>query len=286
MQQVSTAAELRGARQKLGGSLGFVPTMGFLHQGHLELVRRARAESEAVAVSIFVNPTQFGPNEDFAAYPRDMERDLALLRAEGVDLVWTPGVGDIYPPGFSTYLHVEGLDSRLEGAARPGHFRGVATVVYQLFALVAPQRAYFGQKDAQQVLVIRRMARDMRLPLEVVVCPTRREPDGLAMSSRNVYLSAEERAVAPALYQGLQAAAARYRAGERSAEALRAAARAPIEAQPLLRLEYLSAADPETLEELEMVADRAVVSLAARLGRARLIDNIVLGPDGATESLL
>ncbi|GAB4209457.1 MAG: pantoate--beta-alanine ligase [Roseiflexaceae bacterium] len=285
MQQIETLDALRRARAQLGG-LGLVPTMGYLHEGHMDLVRRARAENEAVAVSIFVNPTQFGPNEDFERYPRDMERDLALLRREGVDLVWTPPVSEVYPSGASTFVTVEGLTERLEGAMRPGHFRGVATVVCKLFVATAPQRAYFGQKDAQQVLVIRQMVRDLLLPLDLVVCPTVREPDGLAMSSRNVYLGPAERAAAPALYAGLRAAAELYRAGQRNAETLREAVRTTVAREPLLRLEYVSLADPATLEELETVAGRGLISLAARLGKTRLIDNLVIGPDGTTEGLL
>lgn len=286
MRRIETVDEFRQVRRGLTGSLGLVPTMGYLHEGHLELVRRARAANDFVAVSIFVNPAQFGPREDFARYPRNLERDLALLAREQVDLVWTPPVEQVYPPGYSTYVVVEGLADRLEGASRPGHFRGVATVVCKLFTVIEPNQAYFGQKDAQQVLVLRRMARDLDLPVEIVVCPTIREPDGLAMSSRNIYLTPQQRAAAPAIYQGLQAAAARYTEGERGAENLRARVRDVIAATGQFELEYVSVADVETLAELEQITDRALVSLAARLGTTRLIDNIVLGPDGAVDSLL
>jgi pantoate--beta-alanine ligase len=286
MRRIEFVDEFRRVRRGLTGTLGLVPTMGYLHQGHLELVRRARAENDFVAVSIFVNPTQFGPLEDFARYPRDMDRDLSMLRRERVDLVWTPSVEEVYPPGFSTYVVVEQLTERLEGAARPGHFRGVATVVAKLFTVTEPHRAYFGQKDAQQALVIRRMTQDLNLSPTVVVAPTIREPDGLAMSSRNVYLSGEEREAAPALYRGLREAAARYSAGERSAEVLRAAVHATLAAQPLITPEYVSVADPSTLDELHEVSGRALLSLAARLGQTRLIDNLVIGPDGRVDEPL
>jgi pantoate--beta-alanine ligase len=286
MRRIETVDEFRRVRHGLTGTLGLVPTMGFLHQGHLELVRRARAENDFVAVSIFVNPTQFAPGEDFERYPRDLDRDLSMLRRERADLIWTPSVDEIYPSGYSSYVVVEGLAERLEGAARPGHFRGVATVVAKLFAVTEPNLAYFGQKDAQQALVIRRMARDLNLWPTVVICPTIREPDGLAMSSRNVYLSGEERRVAPTLYRALREAAARYAAGERSAEVLRASVHELVAAQPLLALEYASVADPATLEELHEVADRALILVAARLGQTYLIDNIVVGPDGQVDTPL
>ncbi|MBX6341415.1 MAG: pantoate--beta-alanine ligase, partial [Thermomicrobiaceae bacterium] len=251
--------------------------MGYLHAGHLALVERARGENDRVVVSIFVNPTQFGPQEDFNRYPRDLERDLALLREARVDAVFAPSVAEMYPPGFATYVEVGGVTERLEGAARPGHFRGVATVVTKLFNIVQPDRAYFGQKDAQQLVVIRKMVADLAIPVEVVAVPTVREPDGLALSSRNVYLSPEERRAAVALSQGLFAARDRFQAGERDAEALRETVRARVAREPLVRLEYVSVADPETLEELSTVGDRALVSLAARVGATRLIDNVLLG---------
>lgn len=286
MRRIETVDEFRRVRRGLTGTLGLVPTMGYLHQGHLELVRRARAENDFVAVSIFVNPAQFAPGEDLARYPRDLERDLSMLRRERADLIWTPAVDEIYPPTYSSYVVVEGLTERLEGAARPGHFRGVATIVAKLFSVTEPQHAYFGQKDAQQALVIRRMAQDLNLWPTVVICPTVREPDGLAMSSRNVYLNGEERSVAPTLYRALRTAAARYAAGERSAEVLRATVYELVAAQPLLRIEYVSVADPATLDELHEVADRALFLVAAHLGQTYLIDNIVIGPNGQVDTPL
>ncbi|GBD09647.1 Pantothenate synthetase [Candidatus Thermoflexus japonica] len=276
MQLARTIAEARAIRRALPGTWGFVPTMGYLHEGHLSLVRRARAENDHVAVSIFVNPTQFGPHEDYNRYPRDLERDLRLLEPLGVDLVFAPPVEEMYPPGFQTWVVVEEVSRPLEGAARPGHFRGVATVVTKLLNIIQPDRAYFGQKDAQQAVVIRRMVQDLNIPVEIVVCPTVREPDGLAMSSRNTYLSPEERQAATVLFRALQAAKARYEQGERDAERLRAAMREVIQAEPLARLDYVSVADPETLQELSRVEDRALLSLAVYIGKTRLIDNILL----------
>lgn len=280
MQVLETVAAFRQVRAGVG-VLGLVPTMGYLHPGHLSLVQRARAECAAVAVSIFVNPTQFSPSEDFERYPRNMERDLDLLRDAGVDLVFAPGVDEIYPPGFSTYVDVTGITDVLEGAARPGHFRGVATVVCKLFTIIQPDRAYFGQKDAQQTVVVRRMARDLNLPLEVVVCPTVREADGLALSSRNVYLQPDERQAAPVLYRALTTAQQLYTAGERSGEVLRTAMQQVLAAEPLARPEYISAADPLTLREIDHAAAHGVLlSLAVRFGKTRLIDNILIEPDG------
>lgn len=276
MQVARTIAEARAIRRALSGTWGFVPTMGYLHDGHLSLVRRARAENDHVAVSIFVNPTQFGPHEDYNRYPRDLERDLQLLTPLGVDLVFAPPVEEMYPPGFQTWVVVEEVSRPLEGAARPGHFRGVATVVTKLFNIIQPDRAYFGQKDAQQAVVIRRMVQDLNIPVEIVVCPTVREPDGLAMSSRNTYLGPEERRAATVLFRALQAAKARYEEGERDAERLRAVMREVIQAEPLARLDYVSVADPETLQELSRVEDRALLSLAVYIGKTRLIDNILL----------
>ncbi|MCI0518772.1 MAG: pantoate--beta-alanine ligase [Chloroflexi bacterium] len=276
MRVVTTLNNLRAARASLPNPLGLAPTMGYLHEGHLSLVRAARAECASVAASIFVNPAQFGPQEDLAAYPRDLPRDLALLEAAGVDLVWTPTAEIVYPPGFQTWVNVEHVAAPLEGAMRPGHFRGVATVVAKLFNAFQPQRAYFGQKDAQQVAVIRRMARDLDFPLEVIVCPTQREAGGLALSSRNVYLSAAERAAAAALYRGLQAARAAFEQGERDASRLRAAVAAEVEAEPLARLQYVSCADPDTLQELHGEVRRALLSLAVFFGKTRLIDNLIL----------
>jgi len=265
-------------RERPSLTWGLVPTMGALHDGHLALVRRARAENERVAVSIFVNPIQFNRREDLTAYPRQVGRDCKLLAAEGVDLVWTPAEEDVYPPGFQTYVTVEEVTQPLEGAARPGHFRGVATVVAKLFNVFQPTRAYFGQKDAQQVAVICQMVRDLAFPLEVVVCPTVREADGLAMSSRNALLEPGERRAATALYRALRAAEAEWARGQRTGEHLRAAMRAVLDAEPLARVDYISAADPLTLREIEGTADAALLSLAVFIGDVRLIDNIVLGP--------
>ncbi|HEX6958029.1 MAG TPA: pantoate--beta-alanine ligase [Ferrovibrio sp.] len=278
MDVIATIQDFRRARGRFG-RLGFVPTMGYLHDGHLSLVRQARAECGAVAASIFVNPTQFAPHEDFSRYPRDMERDLALLRDLGTDLVFTPGVAEMYPPGSVTAVEVSEVSERLEGAVRPGHFRGVATVVCKLFNIVQPTRAYFGQKDAQQTVVIRRMVRDLAMPLEVVVCPTVREPDGLAMSSRNVYLAPEERRAAAVLYRALRQAEAAYRGGERAAASLRRIMRDTLAGEPLAEIEYVSVAHPDSLAELDAVIDGALLSLAVRIGRTRLIDNIPLPPD-------
>ena len=258
--------------------LGLVPTMGALHEGHLALVRRARAESVTVAVSIFVNPTQFGPQEDLAQYPRALERDLALLEAEGVDLVYAPTAEEVYPPGFDTWVEPGALAQRLEGEARPGHFRGVATVVTKLFNVVRPDRAYFGQKDGQQLVVIRRLVRDLDLDVAIVAVPTVRDSDGLALSSRNAYLTAQERRAAPALYRALRHGEELWRRGERDALVLRQAVRAVLEREPLIKdVEYVSVADAATLEELEGVDRPAMLSLAARLGKTRLIDNLTLG---------
>ncbi|WP_296816408.1 pantoate--beta-alanine ligase [Brevundimonas sp.] len=277
MKVLTTRAEVREARQAFG-RLGFVPTMGYLHEGHLSLVRAARARMGAVAVSIFVNPTQFAPTDDLARYPRDLERDLALLKAAGCDLVFTPGVEEIYPAGFSTRVEVDGVTAPLEGAVRPGHFSGVATVVLKLFNIVRPDAAWFGQKDAQQCAVLRRMAADLDLPVEVIVAPTVREPDGLAMSSRNVYLAPPERAAAVVLIRALRAAEAAFETGERNADRLREVMSDVLAAEPLARPDYVSIANPDTLAELETVDARgALASLAVRIGSTRLIDNLLLG---------
>ncbi|ABY35416.1 MAG TPA: pantoate--beta-alanine ligase [Chloroflexus aurantiacus] len=280
MKVLHTVAEFRQARAAFD-VLGFVPTMGYLHQGHLALVEQARRECPAVAVSIFVNPTQFGPNEDYARYPRDTNRDLALLEAAGVDLVFIPSVEEMYPPGFGTYVIQPAADEVLEGAARPGHFRGVATVVCKLFNIVQPTKSYFGQKDAQQTVVVRQMVRDLNLPVEIVIVPTVREPDGLALSSRNVYLNAEQRAAAPVLYRALRTAAERYAAGERDAETLRAVMRSVLAGEPLARPDYVSVAHPLTLRELDRIgADGALLSMAVRFDQVRLIDNWLLEGEG------
>ena len=259
--------------------LGLVPTMGALHSGHIALVRRARQDSATLAVSIFVNPAQFGPQEDLALYPRDLERDLALLEVEGVDLVFTPGPEEIYPPGFDTWVDPGKLAARLEGAVRPGHFRGVATVVTKLLNIVGPDRAYFGQKDGQQTAVICRLVQDLNLSASIVVVPTVRDTDGLALSSRNEYLTAEQRKAAPVIYQSLARIEKLWRGGLNDAKSLRRAARKLLEAEPLVdAVDYVSVADAETLEELDQIQVRAMASVAVRMGRTRLIDNIILEP--------
>ena len=277
MQTVTTFPELHTARSALPEPVGFVPTMGFLHAGHISLVQRARAECGSVVASIFVNPTQFGPNEDLAKYPRDLPRDLALLESAGADLVWTPTPESMYPPGFQTWVEVERLTRGLEGEVRPGHFRGVTTIVAKLFNAVRPDKAYFGQKDAQQAAVIRRMVCDLNFPVEIVVCPTVREADGLAMSSRNTYLNPQERQAATVLFRALSAAKAAYEGGEREAGILRGVMRETVQAEPLARLQYVSCADYDTLEELERIMGKSLLSMAVRLGKTRLIDNFVIG---------
>lgn len=280
MQVFTRIQELRAARAALspGQTLGFVPTMGYLHAGHISLVEMARRECDLVAVSIFVNPAQFGPKEDFSRYPRDTERDLAMLGQAGASWVFVPGVEEIYPPGFSTYVQVREVTKRLEGEMRPGHFEGVATVVAKLFNLVQPHRAYFGQKDAQQVVVIKKMVSDLNFPLEIRVGETLREPDGLAMSSRNVYLSPGERQAALVLYRALTTARNLWEQGERRGSMLREAMSRTLAAEPLARPDYVSVADPSTLEELDDSgeAQEALASLAVRIGSTRLIDNVVL----------
>ncbi len=253
--------------------MGLVPTMGFLHAGHLSLVEAARRENDRVAASLFVNPTQFGPHEDLARYPRDEERDRALLEQAGCDLLFAPSPAEMYPDGFETSVDVGSVAVPLEGERRPGHFRGVATVVLKLLHIATPDRAYFGEKDAQQLAVIRRMVVDLDLPVEVRGCPIVREPDGLAMSSRNTYLGAEERRAAVSLSRGLAAAEALWRAGERSGEALGRALRQAIAAEPLVRLDYASVADPLTFREVAWASGPVLLLLAAHVGRTRLIDN-------------
>ncbi|MEX1022311.1 MAG: pantoate--beta-alanine ligase [Dehalococcoidia bacterium] len=272
-----TVPDFRALRPALDGPVGLVPTMGALHEGHRSLIRRAREDCASVVVSIFVNPTQFGPNDDYTQYPRTEADDLAACRDEGVTAVLMPAVADIYPEGATTTVSTGALSTVLEGAARPGHFDGVATVVTKLFSIVQPDRAYFGQKDAQQVLVIRRLVRDLLLPVEVVACPTVREEGGLARSSRNVYLTDEERMQALALSRGLRRAEAAWSDGVRDASALRALVQAEIAVQPLARIDYVSLADADGLAECEgQVTRDALLSLAVRFGRARLIDNTVL----------
>ena len=277
MKVLSTIAEFKESRQKIKNSVGLVPTMGYLHEGHLTLVRRAREENKTVVVSIFVNPTQFGPREDFVQYPRDPERDLALLEKEKVDLVFMPSVEEMYPERFCSWVEVEKVTERLEGAVRPGHFRGVTTVVAKLFNIVQPARAYFGQKDAQQAVVIKRMAADLNMNLDIIVVPTQREPDGLAMSSRNIYLSPEERQAALVLWKSLNLAQQLWSQGERKAERVRQQMTALIQKEPLAKIDYVSIAEPETLEEIVEIDRPTLVSLAVYIGRTRLIDNITLG---------
>ncbi len=273
-----TPAEARAARRRLGGTAGAVPTMGALHAGHLSLVRRAAAENEHALASVFVNPSQFGPNEDLAAYPRALARDLELLEAEGVALVFAPEPAAMYPPGFETWVEPGPLAARLEGERRPGHFRGVLTVVAKLLHALEPDRAYFGQKDAQQAILVRRMAKDLDVATEIVVCPIVREKDGLAMSSRNIYLSPAERAAAPVLSRALAAASLAWEAGERRGSALKGVVRSVLASEPLANPDYVSAADPETLAEVDGPAERLLLSLVVRFGATRLLDNTVLPP--------
>ncbi len=276
-QVVRTRAELRDALAAVPRPVGLVPTMGWLHEGHRALMRQARASDAMTVVSIFVNPRQFNVAADYTRYPRSEARDLAICESEDADIVFVPDVIEIYPPGFDTVVTVGAVARPLEGAARPGHFDGVATVVAILFDLVGADHAYFGQKDAQQVMVIRQMARDLAIATEVVACPTVREPDGLALSSRNVHLTAGQRAAAPVLHRALMAACRRWEAGERSGEALRAAMRAELGREPLAEVDYVSVADGTSLAELERVDGPALLSLAVRFGTTRLIDNEPLG---------
>jgi pantoate--beta-alanine ligase len=277
MRVLESVAELRAARAALRGQVGAVFTMGALHAGHAHLLNEARRDNDAVIGTIFVNPAQFTPSEDFAAYPRPFERDLAMMKAAGVDLVFAPDPNEMYPSGYQTTVSVDEASQGLEGAQRPGHFRGVATVVAKLFNLTQPAFAYFGQKDAQQVVVLRRMVADLNFPLEMVVCPTVREADGLAMSSRNAYLQPEERRAAPVLYRALGAAAALYAAGEREPAALREAARAVLAEEPLAQVEYVAVNHPDSMRGVLMPTDSPILlSLAVQLGRPRLLDNLLL----------
>ena len=268
----SACAQLRGE----GRILGLVPTMGALHEGHLSLVRAAKPECDLVAVSIFVNPTQFGPNEDFAKYPRTFEQDCALLEREGVDLIFAPMADDMYPAGASTYVLVEGVSDRLDGASRPGHFRGVTTVVSKLFHIMEPHKAFFGQKDAAQVAVLRKMVRDLNFPLQLVVCPIVREPDGLAMSSRNRYLSEKERRQGLVLHRALGQVEKRVAGGETSSQALIETARSVIASEPEVRVDYIAVVNPDTLEDVSDVRAGALLAVAAFVGATRLIDNALI----------
>lgn len=279
MRLVRTRAELAEALAGSPRPVGLVPTMGWLHAGHASLIATARAADATVVVTIFVNPRQFNETSDYARYPRNEARDVELCARQGADIVFAPEVDQVYPPGFDTTVRVGAIAAPLEGAARPGHFDGVATVVAILFGLVRADRAYFGQKDAQQVLVVRRMALDLALGTQVVACPIVREPDGLALSSRNVHLTADQRAAAPVLRRALLAAAARYRDGERSAAALREALRGALSSEPLAEVDYVSCADASSLVELDRVDRPALLSLAVRFGATRLIDNETIGTD-------
>jgi len=276
MKVLETLDELWRERGELPEPVGLVPTMGYLHEGHLSLVKAARDECASVVVSIFVNPTQFGPGEDLDTYPRDTPRDLKLLEAAHVDLVWIPTPEVMYSEGFQTWVEVEKVTQPLEGAMRPGHFRGVTTVVTKLFTAVQPHKAYFGQKDAQQVAVIQQMTRDLNFPIEIVVCPTVREEDGLAMSSRNVKLNEAERKAATVLYRALQAAKKAYQGGERDWNALRSLMEKTIQSEPLAEVQYVSCADRTTLQELNEIKNGALLSMAVYVGKTRLIDNIIL----------
>ncbi|MDD2553477.1 MAG: pantoate--beta-alanine ligase [Desulfotomaculaceae bacterium] len=266
---------VRQARGK-GHSIGLVPTMGYLHEGHLSLMRQAKKQCDTVIISIFVNPTQFGPGEDLASYPRDLDRDAAMAEGVGVDAVFNPAAAEIYPPGYSTYIDVERITEKLCGASRPGHFRGVATVVAKLFNIVKPDYAFFGQKDAQQVLVIKRMAADLNMEVEVVTVPTVREPNGLAMSSRNVYLEPDQRQAALILSSSLNRAAAAVRSGERDAAKIRQLVIDLIKAEPLAEIDYVEIYSHPDLEPVEVIKGPALLALAVKMGRARLIDNIIL----------
>ncbi len=278
MKVTETVSQAVSACANLPRPLGLVPTMGFLHPGHVALVNRARKENASVVVTIFVNPTQFGPNEDLSSYPRNLERDLAILERENVDLVFAPPASELYPPGMDTWVEVGAVARPLEGAHRPGHFRGVATVVAKLFNITSPTRAYLGQKDGQQVAVIKAMVKDLNMPVKVVVSPTVRENDGLAYSSRNSRLNPSERRAAPVVYRSLRAAQKLWLAGETRADVLKQRMRTILEAEPLVRqVDYVSIADAATMQELDVVSPGTMLSTAVQIGPVRLIDNVVLG---------
>ena len=280
MQVIETVADFRAAQRSRPRPLGLVPTMGYLHEGHLSLVRRARADNATAAASIFVNPTQFGENEDLSTYPRDMDGDLEKLRREGVDLVFAPPASEVYPPGFDTTIDVGDIARRLEGEHRPGHFTGVATVVCKLLTIVRPDNVYFGQKDAQQCLVIQRLNADLNLGANVIVMPTVRDPDGLALSSRNAYLTPEDRQSALSLSRSLRLAETLHSEGVRDAATIRAQMQLVLNTQPTATIDYISIADAHTLHELTTIDRPALVSLAVHIGKVRLIDNVVLRPNG------
>ena len=275
MKVVETIAEMRQIRKSIAGSVGFVPTMGYLHEGHISLVKKAKADNTEVTVSIFVNPTQFGPKEDFKKYPRDIKRDLAMLEPLA-NVVFMPSTDEMYPKNYDSWSEVKGITEGLEGAVRPGHFRGVTTIVNKLFNIVEPTKAYFGQKDAQQLAVIKKMVKDLNMNLEVVACPTIREEDGLAMSSRNTYLTTAQRQAVPVLYKALTLAKELVAKGEKDAGVLRREMTELIEKESLANIEYVSVADNETLKEIHRIKFPALVSMAVKFGKTRLIDNIVL----------
>ena len=277
MQVARSIAEMKRLRRDCAGSVGLVPTMGYLHRGHLELARRAKSENTVAVATIFVNPTQFGPSEDFKSYPRDLDRDLALLDEVKTDIVFVPSDKEMYPGNYDTWVEVRGITARLEGKSRPTHFQGVTTVCNKLFNIIQPDRAYFGQKDAQQAIVIQKMVSELNMNLEVIVCPTVRESDGLAMSSRNTYLTKEERVSAVVLYKSLCLAEDMYAKGERDAAIIKKAMNGLISAEAAAKPDYISIADIASLDEVDIIRGRVLVSLAVRLGKPRLIDNILLG---------
>jgi pantoate--beta-alanine ligase len=282
-QRMSSVA--RKIRREQSRTIGLVPTMGALHEGHFSLVREARQMCDIVVVSVFVNPAQFGPGEDYERYPRDLTKDTALLTDYNVDYIFAPTVEEVYPKNYSTYVAVEGLSDQLEGSARPGHFRGVATVVTVLLNIIRPDFAFFGQKDAQQALIVKRVVRDLAFETEILVLPTVRENSGLAIASRNAYLSEAEHEAAPVIHQALERAREAYQQGERNAGKLAEILRATIEAEPRARLDYLSVLDAETLEQLDKLDERAIlIAVAAYIGKTRLIDNIVLNPGGKKDA--
>ena len=281
MKICNTIAAMRAAsrsQRNAGKRLGLVPTMGALHEGHSSLMRAARSQCDLVAASLFVNPLQFGPGEDLAKYPRDFEGDRALLEKVGVDFLFAPGVEEMYPAGAVTYVTVEGLSDKLDGQSRPGHFRGVTTVVAKLFHIVEPDVAFFGQKDAAQVAIIQHMVRDLNFPVQIVVCPIIREADGLAMSSRNAYLDSQQRKSAAVLYRSLMRVQEQFDQGERRGAKLIEAGKQVFTEEPSVRLDYLEIVDPDTLDQVDGVSHTALVALAAFVGKTRLIDNIVLKP--------
>jgi len=276
MKVVETISEMKKTRRALKEPVGFVPTMGYLHEGHVSLVREAKKENKSVIVSIYVNPTQFGPKEDLSKYPRDLKRDLEMLEKVGTDVVFFPSNEEMYPDGYDTWVEVDKLTKRLEGASRPTHFRGVTTIVNKLFNIVEADNAYFGQKDAQQALVIQKMVKDLNMNVRVIVCPTMREPDGLAMSSRNVYLTTEQRKQATVLNRSLQLAKDLYTKGERNAPKIKQQMTGLIQKEPIAVIDYISIANPDTLEELDAIQGQALVSMVVKFGNTRLLDNVML----------